>query len=133
MAKAKNVIVANAVKFAVRQGFRPAGGAALFTYTHAWLTASGLAQGGTIGASVARKIAGDTAIGYHVNKTGCLEIVEGGQIRLTEAGHAKFGTRPGFGKGISAADVEAWHAFFKAGELTPAIGVKVKEAIIQVG
>lgn len=115
------------VAFAIKQGFRPGSGSALAAYTHAWLVLSGLAAGGTIPKTQAVAIAGPTAIGYHVNQTGCMAVDAAGMLSLTPAGVSKFSTRPQDG-----AKVDAYMAFMKTGEMNPAIGIREDWMRVQV-
>lgn len=77
------------IKFALTNGARPSAGNRLFAYTMAWLGESGMLTNGT---AVARaqlsKIAGATAIAYHLQK-GNIEATDAG-IVLTERGFSYF-------------------------------------------
>lgn len=65
----------------IKDSFRPGAGGLLFAYTAAWLQETGLVDGGTISRADATKLAGATAIGYHVNDTGRF-VDDGGKLSL---------------------------------------------------
>jgi hypothetical protein len=107
------------VAYALKQGFRPVSGGMLQAYTHAWLSLSGLATGGRIPRAQAVAIAGPTAIGYHVNQTGCMDVDASGMLGLTPAGQSKFS-----GRGVSADSVSKFVEFMRTGNMDASIGVK---------
>ncbi len=71
----------NGANYFVKDSFRPGAAALLFAYTAAWLQETGLVDGGSISRADATKLAGATAIGYHVNDTGRF-VDNGGKITL---------------------------------------------------
>jgi hypothetical protein len=74
-------VAANGAQFYIKDSFRPGAGGLLFAYTAAWLQETGLVDGGAIPRADATKLAGATAIGYHVNDTGRF-VDNGGMISL---------------------------------------------------
>lgn len=97
-------------QFAIRDGFRPGAGRLLFAYTFAWLQETGLIDGGSIPRADAVRIAGATAIGYHVNNTGRL-IDNAGAISLAPSAANFFADRPG----RTAKDTETFIAILRTG------------------
>lgn len=94
-AKAKAATKAKAPKKGATVKFvmvnRPASGGHLLAYTQAVLTLTGLDQGAAVPKAQLRKIMGDTAIRYHIDK-GTLSQAEG-SISVTDAGAFSFGDR----------------------------------------
>jgi hypothetical protein len=82
---------ADTITHALVDGARPAAGGLLFSFTQAWLQASGLIAGGSIGRDKARKVAGSTAIAYHV-KAGRFNDNKGA-LTLTPSGLSFFASR----------------------------------------
>lgn len=72
-------------------GARPTSGRALFRYTDEWLTREGLFAGGRIAKAEAVRIAGRTAIAYHLTEGNFVE--HDGEVFLTPKGHAHFTNR----------------------------------------
>lgn len=108
---------AGSVRFAIRDSFRPSAGGLLFAYTMAWIEGTGLANGGSIPRADAVKLAGATAIGYHVNSTGRL-IDNKGSVSLAPDALAFFQKRQ-----HTQADKDAYLAILTTGEPD---GVKAK-------
>lgn len=70
---------------------RPAAGASLQAFTAAWFAMAGIDQGKAFDKGIAVKVAGATAIAYHV-KTGRM-VEKDGQIKLSEGGKIHFAAR----------------------------------------
>jgi hypothetical protein len=96
----------------------------LFAYTQAWLDVSGLSAGKTVARADIVRVAGQTAVSYHVNRTGTLAESKG-QITLTDSGKAFFAAR-----GADAKAVEAFSTVLRTGCLDDTVGVKVAAAVI---
>lgn len=116
----------SAIAYGVRTGFRPGAGALLFAYTDAWLSASGMAQGGTLDRAAAEKVAGATAIGYHLGKGNLSEAK--GLLSLTPSGKAFFAAR-GADPKLAAAFAEA----LRTGKPNPDVKLKVEAAFVKLG
>lgn len=84
-------IKAGAIKFGIHNGSRPAAGRLLFAFTHAWLSLSGMAEGKAYSKAQAVKVAGSTAISYHIGNGNIEE--KGGAISLTAKGQNFFKAR----------------------------------------
>ena len=93
IAAVKPTQAVDSLKYRVTDAFRPGSGALLFAYTMAWLQTTGLIDGGSIALSKAQKIAGKTAIDYHLGASNKRKTpnftVAGESIRLT-SGAANF-------------------------------------------
>ena len=70
---------------------RPTSGRALFRFTDEWLTREGLFAGRSIPKAEAARIAGRSAIAYHLREGNFME--RNGEIVLTSKGHAHFTER----------------------------------------
>ncbi len=85
------------IAYAVRDGFRPTSGAALFAHTAVVLARSGISTTAPIPTALARTLMGDTAYNYH-RKNGNFDVVgdtptrKGGLV-LTPKGVDAFGKR----------------------------------------
>lgn len=86
---AKSPAAKSGIRFALKDAYRPGSGSALASYTVAWLALSGMDDGALLPAKVVRKIAGETAFGYHT-RNGNFERTPDG-IKLSETGFAHFG------------------------------------------
>lgn len=118
--------VANAIKFAIGQGFRPKAGAALKAQTSAFLNLSGMATGGAFPKAGAVKVIGARAVQYHM-ENGNFEQSEDGLL-LSDKGAFLFTL-------YREADpelVKAFETFFKTGALNEAIGVKNAAVVVKL-
>lgn len=79
---------AGAIRFTIVQAARPGSGELLASYTAAWLSLSGMADGAAIPSKVVRAIAGDTAYAYHTRNGNFERTPEG--VKLTDAGLMHF-------------------------------------------
>jgi hypothetical protein len=120
--QASKASASDRITHALVDGARPAAGGMLFAFTQAWLTASGLIAGGTIAREKARKVAGSTAIAYHV-KAERLKDTKG-TLTLTPSGAAFFGAR-----GASQAQVDEYVKTLTTGK--PSETVKNPASIIK--
>lgn len=109
--------------YGIRDGYRPGAGRLLFAFTQAWLTASGLTQGGTLQRAVAEKVAGGTAIRYHLGN-GNLSDTKG-LLSLTPEGKAQFAAR-----NVDAKAAEAFAEALRTGKPNPDIRLKVEAAFV---
>lgn len=110
----KKGAAANVISFGIHDGSRPAAGRLLFSFTHAWLSASGLAAGGSIPRAMAQKIAGSTAVSYHLGNKNLTEDKDG-HISLTSKGQEAFSRRAKMGQ-VDAKMVEAYIEALKTGK-----------------
>lgn len=78
----------NGVRFMVSPQARPSSGEALASYTAAWLTLSGMGEGGVVPTKTVRALAGDTAYGYH-KRLGNFEVTKDG-VTLSSVGLVHF-------------------------------------------
>lgn len=97
-------------QYFIKDSFRPRAGRMLFAYTMAWLQETGLIDGGAISRDQATKLAGATAIGYHVNRTGRM-VDKDGSISLAPGGANFFADRQHDGK-----DREAFATMLRTGQ-----------------
>lgn len=112
--------------YGLKNGYRPGAGRLLFAFTHAWLNASGLTAGGTLQRETAEKVAGGTAVKYHLGN-GNLSDTKGA-LSLTAAGKAFFAAR-----GVDAKAAEAFAEALRTGKPNPEIGLKVEAAFVKLG
>lgn len=109
--------VTNVLTHGLHNGYRPGAGRLLFAFTDAWLKGTGLAAGGTVPREVAEKIAGGTAIAYHLGN-GNLSDTKGA-LALTSKGVGFFSAR-----GVDAKMSEAFLQALRTGAPDAAIGLK---------
>jgi hypothetical protein len=100
------------IKFAMRPGFRPGAGTALFAYTAAWLEGLNMHKGAIVPRAVCVKLAGQTAVSYHVTSTGRFEESEKG-IKLAPGAWAFF---TGDKRKHESKDREEFRALLASGE-----------------
>ena len=81
-------VTGNSCRKSVGDSSRPTRGKALFRFTDNWLTGTGLFAGGSISKAEAIRIAGRTAIYYHLSQGNFAE--HSGAITLTPKGHDHF-------------------------------------------
>lgn len=89
-------------------------GHALKAYTRAWMAHSGMTRGAAMPRAMMSKIAGDTAIRYHV-KLGNFAVTESNEITITDAGKDFFGDAQG--RPIEPAFVNAFYAMLASGKV----------------
>lgn len=77
--------------FAVGQGCRPVAGSRLVAYTAAWLSMFALDAGKSAPRSALVKVAGSTAVAYHIRMGNMIQTAAG--IELTAKGKSVFGAR----------------------------------------
>lgn len=99
-----------AVAFGVHDGYRPKAGHRLYAFTHAWLSLSGMASGKPYSKQQAIKVAGRTAITYHLGAERFKE--KDGMLILTPAGQAFFGEH----RSNEASHVQAWVDILRTGK-----------------
>ena len=110
--------------FAIGQGCRPVSGQRLFAYTAAWLAAFGLDSGKTAPKSAVVKVAGATAIAYHIRQGNMVQSAAG--IELTAKGKSVFALRA-----VDAEMLAAYAAIFKDGQPNAKVGA-AKQHIVAV-
>ncbi len=105
------------IKYGVLAGGRPVAGRSLYAFTDAWLRGFGLdKEGGKIDRAVAIKVAGATAIGYHVN-TAKNMTEKGGMLSLTAKGRRVFFEERPVDEKLSAAILQALRTGTPDGEV----------------
>lgn len=123
---AKHVLTVASIKFLTTN--RPGSGNGLASYTAAWQAITGFDNGAILPRATLLKLAGDTAVKYHLNKGNFEEVSTG--MRITEQGKLHFA-----GKSNDSVSnnrnirpileyVEAYKAFFQDGKLNDSIGIK---------
>lgn len=125
-AAAKSVqpkVAANPVKVQIITG-RPGNGHDLFTYTAAWFELFGIMDGKAIDKKLADKIAGSTAINYHIAKGRF--ALDGGQIKLTAGGLNHFAPRVDV---VNVTDKAAWKKILTTGKADGRL-IKVQENLM---
>lgn len=114
-------LVTNVLTHGLKNGYRPGAGRLLFAFTAAWLKGTGLTEGNTVQRALAEKIAGGTAIAYHLGNGNLSDSK--GVLSLTPAGLAFFAAR-----GVDAKASEAFLEALKSGKPNSEIGLKVEAA-----
>lgn len=76
------------IRYAIKPAYRPGSGAALASYTIAWMTETGMFEGKPVPTSLIRKLGGDSMIRHHT-KQGNIEPTKDGYV-LTGAGMMHF-------------------------------------------
>ena len=107
--KGKQAPVSSGIAYGIQNGSRPAAGRMLFAFTHAWLSLSGMAAGGSYSRADAVKVAGATAISYHTGNGNLKDT--GGMLTLTAKGQNFFSSR-----GVDAKMTEAYVQALKTGK-----------------
>lgn len=102
------------IPFRIIEDVRPTAGGRLFAFTQAWLEVAGLTEGKAIDRTMARKVAGDTAIAYHA-KLGNFETTKDG-LALTVKGRNFFAARI-MDKKVDPKQVEAVKAILTHGKM----------------
>lgn len=110
--------------FAIGQGCRPVSGQRLFAYTAAWLAAFGLDNGKTAPKAAVIKVAGATAIAYHIRQGNMVQTAAG--LELTAKGKSVFALRA-----VDAEMLAAYAAIFKDGQPNAKVGA-AKQHIVAV-
>lgn len=90
--ESKPAAPAATLKYCMLQGFRPAGGKALFAHTQAFFELSGMAQGKRLPRAMVAKALGDTACKHHLNTTGFLAQYADG-VEISDMGREAFKLR----------------------------------------
>jgi hypothetical protein len=111
-----------AVRFVIRDGFRPSAGTRLASHTAAVLGLTGMIDGAMIPAAELRQMIGDTAFGYHSRK-GNIERTDKG-AKLSEQGVLLFMARAG----VDPEMIAAYETVLSTGKPDGNL-IKVPEAI----
>lgn len=111
--------------YGLKDGYRPGAGRLLFAFTYAWLASSGLTAGGALQRETAEKVAGGTAIKYHLGNGNLSDSK--GSLTLTPAGKAFFAAR-----GVDAKAADAFCEALRTGKPNPDIGLKVEAAFVKL-
>lgn len=117
------VKAAPVLAYGLRDGYRPGSGRLLFAFTDAWLRSTGLTDGATVQRSLAEKIAGGTAVRYHLGNANLSDAK--GALTLTPAGKTFFAAR-----GVDAKASEAFAEALRTGKPNAEIGLKVEAAFV---
>ena len=121
--RASKPVAKPTLAYGLRDGYRPAAGRLLFAFTDAWLRGTGLTDGATVQRSLAEKIAGGTAVRYHLGNANLSDSK--GVLSLTPAGKAFFAAR-----NADAKAAEAFAEALRTGKPNPEIGLKVEAAFV---